>query len=96
MAHRTRIQTALIISGAVVASLFFIVVALQTRRVSHLAGEVAELRSAFQRESSERNDLDVYLESNQRTVARHLREVRELLNLSPGEYRFPENEGPSG
>jgi len=89
VAHRTRIQTLLLIAGVVVATILIVILGMQVRAVARLSRDLSELRGTFQRESSDRNELDVYLESNQRTVARHLREVRELLNLSPGEYRFP-------
>ena len=53
------------------------------------------MREGLQEEVEQQNQVGLLVESNQRTVTRHLQEVRRLLNLSPGTYRFPDRESNS-
>ncbi len=57
-------------------------------RVGRLNRQVESLQRGLRTEIEEQNRLGTLLESNQRTVTGHLQEVRRLLNLSPGLYRF--------
>lgn len=67
----------------------------QARSISRVSAQVASLRDGLQEEVEQQNRVGLVVESNQRTVTRHLQEVRRLLNLSPGTYRFPEDASAS-
>ncbi len=69
-------------------TLFLIFIAGLFVRIGRLAREVESLRKGLRTEVEAQNELGTTLESNQREVTRHLQEVRRLLNLSPGSYRF--------
>lgn len=66
-----------------------ILITVAALRIVSLERELQELRTGLATEVERQNTRTQYLESNQRQATTHLRQVRELLNLSPGAYRFP-------
>lgn len=66
---------------ALITSLF-----VQTNRIRR---QVDSLVTGIGSELESQNRLTLQLESNQRQATTHLQQVRDLLNLSPGSYRFP-------
>lgn len=70
------------------AILVIIIIAL-TIRTGRLARRVDELVAGVSTELDTQNQLTSALEANQRQATAHLSEVRSLLNLTPGSYRFP-------
>jgi len=65
-------------------------------QVGRLNDQVTALNTGVTTEIERQNQLTQQLEANQRQATRHLREVRELLNLSPGAYRFPDAASDTG
>jgi LCP family protein required for cell wall assembly len=57
-------------------------------QANRLRRRVDDLVAGIGTEVENQNQLTQQLESNQRQATAHLQQVRELLNLSPGRYRF--------
>jgi polyisoprenyl-teichoic acid--peptidoglycan teichoic acid transferase len=76
-------------------ALFLVLIVGLFFRVGRLNREVESLRRGLRTEMETQNQLGTVLESNQRTVTRHLQEVRRLLNLSPGSYSFIDDDAPT-
>jgi LCP family protein required for cell wall assembly len=83
---------------AVIISALLLLVALggMTFRMNRLATRVESLQEGIGTEVEGQNRLTQQLEANQRQSTRHLQQVRELLNLSPGSYRFPGDDEAQG
>jgi polyisoprenyl-teichoic acid--peptidoglycan teichoic acid transferase len=73
-------------TGIVLLLVVLISFSVQTNR---LRRQVDNLIAGIGTELDSQNQLTQQLESNQRQATTHLQQVRELLNLSPGRYRFP-------
>ena len=86
---RISARAAAAIAGVAVTGLFILLIALFVR-VGRVDSRIDGLTVGLSTELETQNRLATQLESNQRQVTRHLAEVRQLLNLSPGSYRFPE------
>lgn len=63
-------------------------------RISMIQNEIRSLRGGIQTEVEAQNQRTVLLESNQRQAVTDLQELRRLMNMSPGSYRFPDT-GPA-
>jgi uncharacterized membrane protein YgaE (UPF0421/DUF939 family) len=79
--------------GIVLLLVFLISSFVQTNR---LRRQVDDLVAGIGTEVENQNRLIQQLESNQRQATTHLQQVRELLNLSPGRYRFPSDSTSEG
>ncbi|MFW5695405.1 MAG: LCP family protein [Alkalispirochaeta sp.] len=64
-------------------------------RMNRLTARMEALQDGVGTEVEGQNRLTQQLEANQRQSTRHLQQVRELLNLSPGSYRFLDDEASS-
>ncbi|MEX2444977.1 MAG: LCP family protein [Alkalispirochaeta sp.] len=67
---------------------FIIVLGGMALRLTRLSTRIENLQDGIGAEVEGQNRLTQQLEANQRQSTRHLQQVRELLNLSPGSYRF--------
>jgi len=83
------------IAITVTAVLLLIVLGGLVLRMNRLAARVERLQDGISTEVEGQNRLAQQLEANQRQSTRHLQQVRELLNLSPGSYRFLDDEASS-
>jgi LCP family protein required for cell wall assembly len=90
-----RPRITLSLAAAILVVILLGITLVQARSISRVSAQVASLREGLQEEVEQQNRVGLIVESNQRTVTRHLQEVRRLLNLSPGTYRFPETDQAS-
>jgi len=83
------------IAIAAAAVLLVIVLGSIALRMGRLTARIERLQDGIGTEVEGQNRLTQQLEANQRQSTRHLQQVRELLNLSPGSYRFPDDDASS-
>lgn len=85
---------ALVIAAA--AILLVVVIGSLTLRMNRLTTRIERLQEGIGSEVEGQNRLTQQLEANQRQSTRHLQQVRELLNLNTGNYRFLDDDQRSG
>lgn len=81
------------IATPLLVALLLVALFVQGSSIRALRAEIDTLRTGITGELAEATRLSQTIEANQRTATENLGEVRRLLNLSPGTYRFSNESG---